>query len=59
MTPAGSIAAAVSVTLPRTRVPFAGVVTEATGPSVSTRRLVTSAEASVLPALSVTTARKS
>ena len=58
-TPTGSVAAAVSVTLPLTRVPDAGVVTEVTGPSVSTRRLVWTAEPSVLPARSVMTARKS
>ncbi len=59
MTPTGSVAAAVIVTLPRTRVPLAGLVIEVTGPSVSMRRLVCTVEARVLPAASVATARKS
>ena len=59
VTPAGSVALAVIVTLPLTRALFTGLATEVTGPSVSTRLPVWAVEASVLPARSVTTARKS
>ena len=58
-TPAGSVAAAAIVIVPRTRAPAAGLVSELTGPSLSMRRLIWAADARVLPALSVASARKS
>ena len=57
-TPAGSVAVPSRETTPRMR-PAIGLVIATTGPVLSMRRLVCTAEAVVLPALSVASARMS